>query len=196
MRIGLEEAPLSFSRMLQRGRRNLRHLQGDLAAGDDEVDGVDHSCCLGDKRIFRPDISGKKGVFFPGEPFEGFSATWFLMGNPAEGMHGVTKFGNGGMATNDEGLAEGKKHVIFSDAVNGDSGRKKSIKKRKSVKNLIEVTGGESQNSARGASDHPAEMTSCGRATKFNDLLVCRITEYRSLATSSDQCESARFVDF
>jgi hypothetical protein len=40
------------------------HLQGDLAAGDDEVDGMDHSCCLGDKRIFRPDISGKKAIEF------------------------------------------------------------------------------------------------------------------------------------
>lgn len=112
---------LSFSRMLQRKRRNLsKHLPGDLATGDDEVDGMDHFCCLGDKGIFRPDISGKKGVFFPGEQFEGFSATWFLMGNPAERLHVVTEFGNGGMATNDEGLTEGKKHVIFSDAVDGD----------------------------------------------------------------------------
>ena len=84
---------------------------------------MDHSCCLGDKRIFRPDISGKKGVFFPSEQFEGFSATWFPMGNPAE-------------------------------------------------------------------------MTMCGRATKLNDLLVRRVTEHRRLVTSSDQCESARFVDF
>jgi hypothetical protein len=39
------------------------------------------------------------------------------MGKPAEGMHGVTKFGNGGMASNYEGLTEGKKRVILSDAV-------------------------------------------------------------------------------
>lgn len=112
------------------------------------------------------------------------------MGNPAEGLHVVTEFGNGGMATDDEGLTEGKKRVIFSDAVDGDSYRKKSLKKRKSVENLIEVTGGESQNPARCASDHPAEMTSCGRATKLNDLLVRRITEHRHLTTSSDQCEA------
>lgn len=118
------------------------------------------------------------------------------MGNPAEGSHVVTKFGNGGMATDDEWLTEGKKRVIFSDAVDGDPGRKKSLEKGESVENLIEVTGGECQNSARVAADHPAEMTSCGRATKLDDLLVRRITEHRSLATGSDQCESAQFVDF
>jgi hypothetical protein len=43
--------------------------------------------------------------------------------------------------------------AVGDDTVDRDFGRKKSLKKGKSVENLIEVTGGESQDPARGASD-------------------------------------------
>ena len=45
-----------------RSRRRL--LRGEFSAGDDEVDGMDHSRCLGDKRVFRSDIRGEKGSGF------------------------------------------------------------------------------------------------------------------------------------
>ncbi len=134
--------------------------------GDNEIDGVDDPGGLGDEGVLWADVGCEVAAFAPSEFLQGIADAGDLVRSPAERVHMVVELRFCRVLTDDEGLAKEEEGIVFSDGIDANTGFEKGFEKGEAVEDLVEVSGGESENVFEVGVDNPPEIATGGWATE------------------------------